>query len=247
MCRMVALQSRGPHPVEVLEAFRSQAELGQIPLDGPPGHRDGWGIVAYAAGQPFYAGREPRDATRDPAYLTALETLRRTPHRGVAIAHVRKSSKGAHMVENTHPFVHGRWSFAHNGTVSGSFGPPNWPYRGETDSERLFARLLSRIGAGAAPGETIVQTCEELARTHPFSSMTLLLSDGVDLWGYRRVGRPELAYYYTLNLGRLGDSVILSQETSYLPQVRRWAALADLMLVRVGPDLCVELSMPGEE
>jgi len=242
---MVALQSRGPLPAEVLEAFRSQAELGRIPLDATPGHRDGWGIVTYRDGAPFYLGREPRDATHDARYEEAVEALQRTPRKGVAIAHVRKSSTGAHTVANTHPFTHGAWSFAHNGTVYGTFGPPEWPYEGETDSERLFALLLSRIEGGMPVGETIIGTCDGLARTHRFSSMTLLLSDGVDLWGYRRVGRPELAYYYTLNVGRLGESIVLSQETSYLPQVRRWTELADGTLVRVRPDLRVELSLAG--
>jgi glutamine amidotransferase len=63
---------------------------------------------------------------------------------------------GKITVANTHPFTYGRWTFAHNGTLSGfrSFQkelravlPADLRrcIRGETDSEHCFYYILSRI------------------------------------------------------------------------------------------------------
>ena len=71
-----------------------------------------------------------------------------------AIAHVRRATVGLPSLENTHPFVHGIYLFAHNGTV------PNFERVGErllpeldeahrsgihgtTDSEHVFRYLLT--------------------------------------------------------------------------------------------------------
>ena len=83
------------------------------------------------------------------------------------IAHVRRATVGPPGIENTHPFVHGRWLFAHNGTV------PNFEsirmrlveamdplhrneIGGSTDSEHVFRYLLSILGR--EPERPLVET-----------------------------------------------------------------------------------------
>ncbi len=65
---------------------------------------------------------------------------------------MRAATVGRVSEANTHPFTHGAWSFAHNGTIHdfehvrtrldiGGFGPPT----GETDSESVFLWLLNKM------------------------------------------------------------------------------------------------------
>lgn len=78
------------------------------------------------------------------------------------IAHIRKATRGAPALENTHPFsreLWGRqWVFAHNGTLS-AFEPElngRWAPVGDTDSERAFCWILQSLRERfeSAPSET---------------------------------------------------------------------------------------------
>jgi predicted glutamine amidotransferase len=170
-------------------------------------HADGWGIGYYPA------------ETRAPLVLRSInpahadaefaESAGRVSARTV-IAHVRRASCGPVSLENTHPFHHDRWLFAHNGTVS-RFAEVRTSLetgidrrlvgllRGETDSERCFLLLLSRLLAHgpleeprspAAMGDAILETVDLIHRTadpgaaEP-SSLTFILSDGASLVAYR--------------------------------------------------------------
>ena len=94
-----------------------------------------------------------KEIQRDPFGLTI--EVRASP---LLVSHVRRKTVGETSLVNTHPFERGRWVFAHNGTVE----DVAWlraqtsrerlaEVRGETDSELLFAWLLTRLDdAGAA-------------------------------------------------------------------------------------------------
>jgi glutamine amidotransferase len=83
----------------------------------------------------------------------------------LAIAHIRKATVGARMLANTQPFTRelgGRMHvFAHNGHLPNIASDPRFVLRsfqpvGDTDSERAFCALLSRLEhlwrqSGAAP------------------------------------------------------------------------------------------------
>ena len=60
------------------------------------------------------------------------------------LVHLRKKTIGETLLENTHPFIHGSYSFIHNGTVSHAEAYPTLTShcKGGTDSERLFRRFL---------------------------------------------------------------------------------------------------------
>jgi glutamine amidotransferase len=149
-------------------------------------HADGWGVS-------FYEGRfartflEPR-----PAYNSALrEFLRQHPNpAALAIAHIRKMTRGRAAFENTHPFVrvlHNRHLvFAHNGTL------PNVRERplrsesavGETDSEHAFCVILEALRAAYPAsypesarelGQTLFELGNEIGNDGTFN---FLLADG---------------------------------------------------------------------
>lgn len=110
-------------------------------------HADGWGIA-------FFEGSGCRVfLDHAPAYESPVAQLvREYPIRSLnVIAHIRKATRGAVCLENTHPFMRelwGRyWIFAHNGTLK-DYAPAvrGW-YRpvGSTDSEAAFCDLLELL------------------------------------------------------------------------------------------------------
>jgi glutamine amidotransferase len=112
-------------------------------------HGHGWGVAGYPDGVPFVE-KQTWAAYRG-------EHFKKTAARVYAkkvIAHVRRATVGPPSIENTHPFVHGAWLFAHNGTI------PNFnrvrelllarldplhrtEIKGSTDSEHVFRYLMT--------------------------------------------------------------------------------------------------------
>lgn len=235
MCRMMGIVA--PHGVdpELLARFRQQAR-GMVTPGESPGHADGWGIVHYDGDRPTYAGRSTGDAMTDPLYPAAVDALRKRRPAGPLLAHVRKASAGARVLDDTHPFTSGRWAFCHNGTVWG-FAP-----EGQSDSRALFAALLRDIERGRTPREAFRALVDEVSCLR-FTSLTCLLTDGRTLWGLRKAGNvdeecrddacsPE---YYTLGVARIGDQTVVSQEHEFLG-VDLWHVVPDGNVLTIGPD-----------
>ena len=121
-------------------------------------HPHGWGIGWYEGGAPLVR-RGILPAHSDEGFMSAGREVRST----VVIAHVREASVGPVLHQNTHPFLHGRWLFAHNGTVAryrdsadvrsalaAEIDPDlRLSIRGDTDSERCFYLFLTRLRARA--------------------------------------------------------------------------------------------------
>jgi glutamine amidotransferase len=133
------------------------------------------------------------------------------------IGHVRRATVGHVDPMNAHPFRHGRWLFAHNGTVFGFEGMRGWveerilpPLRpqilGDTDSEHLFYFLLSMMAqAGVDPNGRVPSEARAVAGAlrqalHPLDAearrrgldrpiTNLLLTDGRSFVAHR-AGMP---------------------------------------------------------
>ncbi len=110
-------------------------------------HADGWGLALYD-GRVARVFLEPAAAAESPLAKFVQENPIKTL---LAIAHVRRKTRGAVSLANTHPFVRELWGrhfvFAHNGTVKnvrklklGRFTP-----MGKTDSEYAFCALLAAV------------------------------------------------------------------------------------------------------
>ncbi|CAN0534339.1 unnamed protein product, partial [Laminaria digitata] len=112
-------------------------------------HGHGWGVADYRDGLPLIEKQTWAAFHGEHFRRTAARVYAHT-----VIAHVRRATVGGTSIENTHPFHHGRWIFAHNGTV------PNFPavrdrmighidpllrndIEGTTDSEHVFYYLIS--------------------------------------------------------------------------------------------------------
>ena len=138
-------------------------------------HPHGWGVGWYEDGGPVVR-RGLLPAHADEAFVHAAKAA----CSAVVVAHVRDASIGPVCPENTHPFHHARWLFAHNGTVArykrsrrvrdailAEIDPDLRPaLRGETDSERCFLVFLSRLRARATlDGASLVEVTRALAET----------------------------------------------------------------------------------
>jgi glutamine amidotransferase len=141
MCELLGMVAS--HPTDMVFSFTGLALRGG--QTGP--HADGWGLS-------LYDDRFARTfLEQDPAHSSRLARYLREnaiPTR-LAIAHVRRMTRGVASLPNTHPFVrvsHNRHIvFAHNGTL------PNVKERalyyestlGDTDSEYAFCVLLEAL------------------------------------------------------------------------------------------------------
>jgi glutamine amidotransferase len=154
MCRLYALRATGPTRVacDLLQAPNALVRQSHCDARGEC-HADGWGLVHYADRWPQRV-RGALPAFDDPAFPDTAEELRAE----TVLAHVRFASVGDRSLVNTHPFVLGRWVFAHNGTVAAldhlharltsESRPELLALRmGSTDSEAAFVWLLSRLAA----------------------------------------------------------------------------------------------------
>jgi glutamine amidotransferase len=150
-------------------------------------HAHGWGLALYE-GNVAHVFREPAPACESPlaGFVRAhpIKTL-------LAIAHVRKKTRGKVSLANTHPFVRELWGrtfvFAHNGTVKGVTDRKLGGFRpmGQTDSEYAFCVLLSALQHDfrdaperAALADAIAGHAGELGK---LGSFNFLLGDGDQL------------------------------------------------------------------
>jgi predicted glutamine amidotransferase len=152
MCRLYGFRANEPTKVECTLVRAQNALLIQSggDLRGLT-HPDGWGIAHYENGIPSVE-RRATAAFADLHFSVAAERV----FARTVVAHVRDATVGTPSLANTHPFVLGTWTFAHNGTVRGvdrlegellrEIGPGLAAQRrGSTDSELSFLWLLSRL------------------------------------------------------------------------------------------------------
>jgi glutamine amidotransferase len=153
-------------------------------------NREGWGIAWWESGRP----RIVKEPGRIDESATAARLAQHPPTSEIFIVHIRAATIGSATRENAHPFVatalERDWVFAHNGTVqqlerltTGDFEP-----EGETDSERAFHHILTRLGALGAGATDDAVAAEVLATGRELSEreskVNFVLSDGRSLFAY---------------------------------------------------------------
>src|SRR5258706_7228316 len=147
MCRLFGFRSNVPERVH----FSLVAEKNSLKAQSVE-HKDGWGIAYYDGGQAPEVVKGLGPAHSDPEFERVSNLL----SSNAVLAHVRLASIRAVHLRNAHPFLHGRWAFAHNGTVANFLKrqteleariSPEYraPIRGETDSQRCFYLFLTQL------------------------------------------------------------------------------------------------------
>ena len=187
MCELLGMECNVP--TDIVFSFSGLAMRGGH--KGP--HADGWGLALYD-GHAVRMFLEPTAA----AHSTLARFVKENPIKTLlAVAHVRKKTRGKTSLANTHPFVRELWgrafTFAHNGTVKkvrrfplGKFQPI-----GETDSEYAFCVLLAAIERALphfpkTPRERsrfYEIVAEAASRIGESGTFNFLLGDGTHLFG----------------------------------------------------------------
>ena len=200
MCRLYGFRANEETKVECTLVYAQNSLMTQSHQDlAGRSHAHGWGVATYEDHHPrvdrqawaAYHGEHFRD--------TAARTYSNT-----VIAHVRHATVGPAAIENTHPFIHRQWTFAHNGTIPNfdrvkpllidAMSPAHRAAMGGvTDSEHLFRYLLSlREAEPRAPLvdilrnglASVIRWCTEIDRTAKIG-LNVLLTNGDELVGSR--------------------------------------------------------------
>ena len=203
MCRLYGFKATEPSKVECALVDAQNALMAQSRQDMTGmSHGHGWGVAVYRGGLPRVEKQAWAAHHGEQFQKVAARSYSR-----VVIAHVRHATVGQASLTNTHPFAHGRFVFAHNGTVHAfdrvrerMLGEIDALHRteiaGSTDSEHIFRLLLSLWERD--PARPLVQTlrmglermvswCHEIAPDEEVS-LNVLWSDGEQLVG-SRLGR----------------------------------------------------------
>lgn len=200
MCRMVGVISCRPmspyyYLVESECSLLRQAEVSN--------QGDGWGIGFYYGGELKVFKRA--NAAYDEKDL--FMEVSREAVSNISIAHVRKASNPMGLprralisVENSQPFYHKKYLFAHNGVVRAlevaeALGEHRSLIRGVNDSEIYFAYLLKEWEERGDPIDALRAVEDGLWRAfgrsgksakNPFSSLNAIFSDGIRLYAVTR-------------------------------------------------------------
>jgi glutamine amidotransferase len=222
-----------------------------------PDHPHGWGLALTDGRRGWDLHKSPGCALDDPRF----GALARTPGR-LLVAHVRKKTVGPESLYNTHPFRRGRWVFAHNGTLHDTgpierrtSGARRAEIEGDTDSERLFAFLLTAIdrvggtagGRRAPPGAVDRALCaamDEVTAAPGFGAANFLCSDGEALYAYRHgrtlhvLERRSVVLFASEPQGEgpwreLGDGDLVRVDLGAQPRVRWLSERAEARLRRI--------------
>ncbi|MCJ8520384.1 class II glutamine amidotransferase [Pseudorhizobium tarimense] len=216
---------------------------------------DGFGIAWY--GDHPEPGRY-RDIL--PAWSDCnLRSLARQIRSPLFLAHVRAATHGATRRDNCHPFVNGRWSFMHNGQISGFdrirrrmeaiLSDELFHARtGTTDSELLFLLALE-FGLDQNPQGAIARAIATVERLSAGVSddvlvrFTAAFSDGRSLYAVRYATDSRPPTLYAAPLGDASSYCLVSEPLN--DEVDRWAEIPDGSIVVVGDaGLSVERFLP---
>jgi predicted glutamine amidotransferase len=178
-------------------------------------HADGWGLahVGRESGE-SYVHRRPEQA-RQSSKLTDLAS---TKVSSGATLHLRWATPGLPIrIENTHPFVRGKYAFMHNGAIFKGIDALLQPelqhlLEGDTDSEKYFLVALGCIDRlGPLPG--MIEAVRKISNSCDYTSLNAMLLTPDELvvvsrYRVERIPPDEPADYYEIRYKATEDRVI---------------------------------------
>ncbi len=181
------------------------------------------------------------------------------------VGHIRRGTRGGRRQENSHPFLHEGWLFAHSGHLFPKLEAGlrkrlgHVPLESETDSEALFRWLLKNRETGQAAEDWFRRSLKLLVEDGEFSSLNFILASHAAFFAFRLCTRSATFYslYYrkwTAGLPLAADSreAYTRLESPGLAEAEAvvvcseklledgWTALQQGELLSVTPNLQVE-------
>lgn len=234
MCRLMAFVSAQTYdfPSIVGEHFPEFIELSSF-------HKDGWGIAINNAHKAqVLLARAPERAETSATFKELVAQM----HGNGGLLHLRWATSGLeNCEENTHPFVHGEYSFIHNGDIRPRESLDrfiraelNEIRTGETDSERYFYLLLTEIEKfGLIEGaRSTVRIIEENCSYSSINAMLLTPENllVINKFNPERIPIGQPADYYQLSYRKTHENFMIA--SSGWPQPE-WTPLANSSLLIV--------------
>jgi glutamine amidotransferase len=236
MCRLYGFCATEPTKVECTLVHAQNALLAQSENDlTGTSHSEGWGVATYTDGVP-HLERQAWAAYHGEHFKRAAAGV----YSKTVLAHVRRATVGQPSLKNTHPFISGKWSFAHNGTVPDfkKLRPHLWDriapkhrseIEGETDSEHVFAyvRTLMDETDNCDLSDVMRQTVEDIQTLVDQTGskrklgLNMMLTDGKVFYG-TRVGRT---LYHVERPGVYDCEICGFPHIHHSPKVSYWAAV----------------------
>lgn len=182
-------------------------------------HCDGWGVAKLESGAESPAlVVEPSQASKSAQFKDIAENWKSNG----ALLHLRWATAGLSVKEgNTHPFTHGEISFIHNGGVMPSTAMDTFidadlfgQMRGDTDSERYFATIITNIRkVGLIDG--VIDAVRLIREKCDYSSLNAMLLTPhqmiiINEHNTNRVPKGEAADYYDLYYRKDSSGVIVA-------------------------------------
>ncbi|MFN9391464.1 MAG: class II glutamine amidotransferase [Betaproteobacteria bacterium] len=231
MCQLLGMNCNVP--TDIVFSFTGFQQRG----GNTDHHADGWGIA-------FFEGRGCRLFLDSAAASSSpvAQLVRTYPIRSTSvIAHIRKATRGAVALENTHPFMRelwGRyWIFAHNGTLDSIAPPADGRFRpvGGTDSEAAFCTLLDALWrrfGDTQPGEAALRdaVAEWARRMSSLGSFNFLLSNGERLFAHCATQLAYIVRQAPFSRARLSDAEVEVDFSELTTPADRVAVVATLPL-----------------
>jgi glutamine amidotransferase len=233
MCELLGMSCNVP--TDITFSFHGLARRGG--LSGP--HADGWGLALFE-GRVARVFLESSPCASSPLARFVREHPIKTL---CAIAHVRRKTRGAVSLANTHPFVRELWGrqfvFAHNGTVKkldrlklGRFQPV-----GKTDSEHAFCALLGALAGDFPRGAPSARELDEAiaghaARIGEHGTFNMLLGDGDRLYARCATKLHHIVRQAPFSKATLADDDVAIDFAAVTTPTDRVAVVATLPLTR---------------
>lgn len=219
MCRLLGWATPAP---TTLARLLGAGDLGAF-TELSCKHGDGWGMAR--AGDGTVLVDKEAGAARTSERFAAVAQEHSSD---LAMVHLRWATLGLPVAQdNAHPFTSGRLAFAHNGSIA----PPSAVeellddrtrrlLRGDTDSERFFLAVLSRLDDHDAPddaevGRAYAETVRTIRRDLRVSSLNSMLLTPTTLFAVcsydpEAAAREDEADYYRLRLRVATDAVVVA-------------------------------------
>jgi glutamine amidotransferase len=202
-------------------------------------HADGWGLALYD-GPVARVFLEPAAAAHSPLATFVREHPIKTL---LAIAHVRRKTRGKVSLSNTHPFTRELWGrhfvFAHNGTVKNAFDLKLGRYQpmGKTDSEHAFCHLLGALehefkSTPPPPAQLALAIARHAGRIGKGGTFNMLLGDGHQLYARCSTKLHHIVRQAPFKKATLADEDISVDFAAVTTPKDRVAVVATLPLTR---------------
>lgn len=213
MCRILGIKNFNfENQKYIIENFIQLSENGKVLEGDSPGHKDGWGIAYYKNGKAALI-RSAGYAKDEKEKI--LKILKKIKESKIFFFHLRKSAwQNTTELKHSHPFKYNNCLFAHNGTVRDYksllklISNPFLPSESALDTEVFFRFILSQAKINLEQG--FKMAIGHIKKQNTYSSLTSILSDGINLYAYREYLKKS--NYYSLYKTKINDSVFICSE-----------------------------------